>query len=90
MSNYVYILKENEKLDSGEHSVFLEAYGNLKLAEEMLRKQVREKIEDSKENDHPTVHIIDSGDDYAELVDEEGNYWEFSIEQLPIKGIQEN
>lgn len=83
-------IRESEKLDSGEHSVFLEAYATLELAEEMLKKQVCEKIEEAKENEYPMVRIIDSGDDYAELVDEEGNYWEFSIEQLPIKGIQKD
>lgn len=53
-------------------------------------KQVRKKIEDSKENECPKVRVIDSADNYAELVDEEGNYWEFSIEQLPIEGIQKD
>ena len=87
MSSYVYILKETEKLDSGEQSVFLEAYATQTLAEETLVKQIRNKIEEAKQNKDSVIRVVESEEDYAELVDEEGNSWTFSIERLSVEGI---
>lgn len=87
MSSYVYILKETEKLDSGEQSVFLEAYATQTLAEETLVKQIRNKIEEAKQNEDSVIRVVESEEDYAELVDEEGNSWTFSIERLSVEGI---
>lgn len=85
MSNYVYILREKQTLESGEVSVYLKGFATEDLAESELIKQVDQKIADAMRNGDGTIFIDDLDGSYAELYDEHGNKWVFSVEPLFIK-----
>ena len=85
MENYVYVLREEERLESGEVSVYLEGFATEALAEAELVRQAHQKVSDAVSNGEEIVSIDELEAGYAELSDGYGNEWVLSVEPLFVK-----
>jgi hypothetical protein len=76
--NEIVILKEINKLDSGETGFHVEAFETLEKAEISLREQVSDYLEEGKK-------IVWQDGNNIQLTDEYNNLYEFDIVILTVK-----
>jgi hypothetical protein len=74
----VVILKEINRLDSGETGFYVEVFKTLEKAEESLKEQVDNYLEEGKK-------IVWQDGNNIQLVDDDDNEYEFEIEFASVK-----
>lgn len=81
MDKFVYILKEVNLLDSGEKEFYVDVYAKLEDAENDLKGQIEERIQEY------SAQIEWRNENRVKLVDNDNNIYLFEIEFKAIKEI---
>jgi hypothetical protein len=79
MSNFVFVLKEVNFLDSGEKEFYIDVYSTVEKCQEDLEDQLIER-----QNEYGAIIEWRDGNE-VKLSDPEGNIYLFSIEMKEVK-----